>query len=333
MRRRGLFTIVSTAALLVCALSVPGNAQAQAGRKLTFYYVDHGNSDPGYPYWPAYYKGIADAAAMLAPLGVEVKHLSAGEKDLKTQAEMLASAVGANPDGLVTTMRDPETYESILKPLIDKGVPIMAANIFDPRPSGQRIPYLAYYGEDYKRSGAELAEAVIANIKQSGGMKPQSALLVSPSPAAGNGGWDDRFQGFGERLAKEYGTKWQTITDLDGNQMAAFLKKDPTVDLILAHEGWVWYKYLSDLKGMRKSPGKDIYIACIAASQQILYYIKNGNVIAADDDQKYLQGFLPLFDLYLYLKKGGVHPTSVITGMIIDRTNVESILKGDTSYR
>jgi len=333
MRRRGLFLIVSAVALLVCAVSASGKAFAQQGKKLTFYYVDHGNATPGYPYWPVYYKGIADAAALLAPLGVEVKHLSAGEQDLQTQAQMLKEAVAANPDGLVTTMRDPQSYASILRPLIDKGVPIMAANIDDPRPSGERIPYLGYYGVDYQRSGADLAEAVIAYIVRTGGKQPRSALLISPTPMDGNRGWSEWFRGFGERLANEYGTKSQTITDLDGGQMVDFLQKNPNVDLILAHEGWVGYKYLSDLKGMGKSPGKDIYIACISASSQILYYIKDGSVIAAMDDQKYLQGFLPLFDLYLHLTKGGVHPVKVITEVIVDRTNVDSILQGDTSYR
>jgi simple sugar transport system substrate-binding protein len=273
-----------------------------------------------------YYKGIDDATAMLAPLGVEVKHLSAGEKDMQTQAEMLKTAVAANPDGLVTTMRDPKSYDPILKPLVDKGVPIMAANIDDPRPTGQRIPYLAYYGEDYQKSGVDLAEAVIANVKKTGGKKPQFALLISP--VVGNRGWDDRLHKFGERLAKEYGTKSEQITDLDGNQMGAYLAKNPNVDVICAHESWTWYKYLGVLKGMGKTPGKDVYLACIDVSSGILSYIKDGEVVAAHDEQPYLQGYLPLFDLYLYLTKGKVHPVNVTTGIIIDRSNVDSVQAG-----
>jgi simple sugar transport system substrate-binding protein len=267
--------------------------------------------------------GITDATAMLAPLGVEVKHLSAGEQDMQTQAAMLKQAVAANPDGLVTTMRDPKSYESILKPLIDKGVPIMAANIDDPRPMAQRIPYLAYYGDDYQRSGVDLAEAVIANVMNTGGKKPQFALLVSP--VVGNRVWDDMLQKFGERLAKEYGTKSEQITDLDGYQMKDYLEKNPNVDLICASDSWVWYKYLRDLKILGKVPGKDISIACIGASSELLHYIKDGEVVAAYDQQQYLQGFLPLFDLYLYLTKGKVHPVNVTTGIIIDRSNVDSI--------
>ena len=323
MRIKGFHFVVFLLVLLLWTVASVGNVNAQEGKKLVFYYVDHG---PGQVFWPAYYRGIADATAMLAPFGVEVKHLSAGEQDMETQARLLRTAVAANPDGLVTTMRDPKTYDDILKPLVDKGVPIMAANVDDPRPAGQRIPYLAYYGEDFRRSGIDLAEAVIAHIKASGGKKPQFALLVSP--VAGNWLWDYRLRTFGERLASEYGTKSERITDLDGLQVGAYLAKNPNVDLICAHESWTWYKYLSVLDIMGKTPGKDIYVACIDVSSAILPYIKNGKVVAAHDEQQYLQGYLPLFDLYLYLTKGKVHPVNVTTGIIIDRNNVDSVRQG-----
>jgi len=222
-------------------------------------------------------------------------------------------------------MRDPKTYDAILKPLIDKGVPIMAANIDDPRPRGERIPYLSYYGEDYQKSGVDLAEAVITFVKKTRAKKPQFALLISP--VVGNRGWDDRLQRFGERLAKEYGTKSEQITDLDSNQMEAYLAKNPNVDVICAHESWVWYHYLTVLKGVGKTPG-DLYIACIDVSSGILPCIKSAEVVAAHDEQQYLQGFLPLFDLYLYLTKGKVHPINVTTGMIVDKSNADSVQEG-----
>jgi simple sugar transport system substrate-binding protein len=321
MRNKGCLSGVLLLSLIVL---VAGMASAQEAKKLTFYYVDHG---PGPAFWPVYYKGISDAAAMLAPLGVEVKHLSAGAKDMQTQEQMLQQAVAANPDGLVTSIRDPKGYDAILKPLVAKGVPIMAANIDDPRPVGERIPYLTYYGEDQKRAGAELAEAVIAQVKKTGGAKPQRALLVSTG-AVGDPGWQERLQSFAERLAKEYGTKSEQITETDGNQMAAYLAKNPNVDVLCAHESWTWYRYLGQLKGMGKTPGKDILIACFDSSSGILPYLKDGEVVAAYDQQQYLQGFLPLFDLYLYLTKGQVHPVRVDTGMLIDRSSADSIQEG-----
>ena len=323
MKNKSHFFIVILLSVMVLAAGLAG---AQEKKKLTFYYVDHGTTTAGYPFWPQYYRGIKDATEMLAPLGVEVKHLSAGEQDMQTQEQMLRQAVEANPDGLVTTMRDPRSYEAILRPLIAKGVPIMAANIDDPRPAGQRIPYLAFYGEDLRRAGTDLAEAVIASITKTGGKKPQSALLVSP--VLGSPGWQERLQRFGERLTREYGTKCEQISDTDGNQMAAYVAKHPEVDLLCAHESWTWYRYMNQLRGMGRVPGKDITIACIDVSSSILQYIKDGEVAAASDEQQYLQGFLPLFDLYIYLTKGKLHPVSVFTGMVVDQSNASAIQEG-----
>jgi simple sugar transport system substrate-binding protein len=329
MRNKGLFFVAILLSLIVL---VAGMAGAQGQKKLTFYYVDHGNTMADYPFWPQYYRGIKDATEMLAPLGVEVKHLIAGEQDMQTQEQMLRQAVAANPDGLVTTMRDPKSYETILEPLIAKGVPIMAANIDDPRPVGERIPYLAFYGEDLRSSGTDLAEAVIAYVKKTGGKKPEVALLVSP--VLGNPGWQERLQRFGERLAREYGTKCEQISDTDGSQMAAYLAKHPEVDLLCAHESWTWYRYMSQLRSMGRTPGKDIIVACIDVSDTILQYVKDGEVAAAYDEQQYLQGFLPLFDLYLYLTKGKLHPVRVFTGMVVDQSNASTVQEGATAgYR
>ena len=327
MGKRGPFqSAVFLTALALFMVAGAGRAIAQGGQKLTIYYVDHGVKMQNYPFWPVYYKGIEDATAMLAPLGVEVKHLIAGEENLQTQIDMLRQAVAANPDGLVTTMRDPKSYESILKPLIEKGIPIMAANVEDPRPSGQRIPYLAYYGEDNSKSGTDLAEALIARLKETRAKKPGFALLVAP--VANNLLWETRLRLFGERLAKEYGTKYETIVDLNQTGMRAYVEKHPEVDIICAHEYPIHSQYIQQLKGMGKHPGKDIYLACIDVGAGSLQDFKDGYVAAAYDEQPYLQGYLPLFDLYLYLTKHKVHPVRVTTGIIIDQHNVDSVLGG-----
>ena len=168
MRKRGFFVIVSIVVLSLVLFNglLQEKVAEAAEKKYTFYYVDHGV--PGNPFWAVYFKGVEEAAEMLAPHGVEVKHLSA-EADVKKQIDMLKQAVAANPDGIVTSIIDPKSFDPILKPAIEKGIAVMAANVEDPRPAGERIPYLAYYGEDTWKSGAELAEAFIRYVKEING--------------------------------------------------------------------------------------------------------------------------------------------------------------------
>jgi simple sugar transport system substrate-binding protein len=326
MRKKGLLAPVLVLCLFVLATGVAGAQE----KKLVFYYVDSGTERYGYPFWPQYYKGIKDAAEMLAPLGVEVKHLFAENSPARME-EMLTQAVAANPDGLVTIMLNPRSYEAILKPLVEKRVPIMAACVDDPRPVGERIPYLAYYGEDLRKSGADLAEAVIAHVKATGGKAPRRALLVSPH--ADHSGWEERLKRFEERLAAEYGTRCERMNDTAGDMVGPYVAAHPDVDLLCAQESWTWYRYIPQLR-MSKKLDKDFTIACFDLSSGILPYVKQGEVVAVHDQQQYLQGFLPLFDLYLYLKKGKLHPISVYTGQIVNQDNVDAVQEGaNLGYR
>jgi len=326
MKSRALM-ILATIVLAVCA---PGRADAQMkGKKITLYYVDHGT--PGNPFWVVYFRGIDDAAAILKPLGVEVKHLSSGA-DVKKQIDLLKQAAAANPDGLVTSMIDPKSFEPILKPLVDNGVPIMAVNVEDPRPVGQRIPYLAYYGEDTWKSGVELADAFIRYVEQTGGKKPQLILLGNPQ--AGHYVWEARLQKFAETLEAKWGTKSEKIVIGEdptkaGEIVKASLVKNPQIDVIVT-TNWQTHANVALLKSMGKTPGKDVYLAAFDPMPELLQDIKDGLVVATHDQQQYLQGFLPLMDLYLNLTAYGVHPFGIVgTGpIIIDKTNVDSVFAG-----
>ncbi len=328
MRKRLLFVIVSIVVFsLVFAFN--GVQNAKAAEKYTFYYVDHGV--PGNPFWAVYFRGIEEAAEMLAPHGVEVKHLSA-EADVKKQIDMLKQAVAANPDGIVTSMIDPKTFDPILRPAIEKGIPVMAVNVEDPRPTGERIPYLSYYGEDTWKSGAELADAFIKYIKEINGFQPKFVLLCNPM--AGHYVWEARLQKFGEGLAEEYGTKNEKVVVGEDPTKAmeiirAYLVKNPEVDVIVAPVHFT-HANVGLLKQMGKEAGKDVYLACFDLMPETLQDIKDGKVCCTHDQQQYLQGFLPLMDLYLYHEKFKVHPFGVVgTGpIIVDRHNVDSVIEG-----
>jgi len=41
-------------------------------------------------------------------------------------------------------MMDPKSCDPILKPAIERGIPLLAANVEDPRPREEKIPYLCY---------------------------------------------------------------------------------------------------------------------------------------------------------------------------------------------
>jgi simple sugar transport system substrate-binding protein len=204
------FTVLVSLMVLVLLVFAVASYGAQSEEKLTPYYVDHCAA------WHAWtipsYRGISHATAILAPLGLEGMHMSA-EVNVTKHIDILRRAVAANPDGQVTTMIDSKSFEPILRLLADRGMPIMAAIIEDPRPVGQRIPYLTYYGEKTIRSRASLTSVVIEYIKETGGKKPQLAIHCSPTPR--HFAWEARLPKFDERLSMDYGTDGEIIVTGD----------------------------------------------------------------------------------------------------------------------
>jgi len=340
MKRHLKYVVLLLAMALVVGgilgLMLSSTAGAASPKKeYIFYYVDHGT--PGNPFWSVYYKGIEDAAKWLAPYGVKVKHLAA-EADVKKQIEYLKLAVAANPDGIVTSIIDPKSFDPILRPAIKRGIPVMAANVEDPRPPEERIPYLTYYGEDTWRSGVEVAQAVIKYIEERNGFKPKHALLCNPQ--AGHYVWEARLKMFGETLKKKYGTTYEKIVVGEDPTKAmelirAYLVRHPETDVICGPVHFT-HESVSLVREFGKEAGKDIYLACFDLMPETLQDIKEGKIAATHDQQQYLQGFLPLIDLYLYHTKYQVHPYGrVSTGpIIVDKHNVDTVIEGSKAgYR
>lgn len=317
---------------IVVGMLVGATVFAKA-EEYTFYYIDHGTA--GNPFWTVFHKGVQDATEMLAKYGVKVRHLSA-EADLRKQIEMLEMAVAAKPDGIVTSMIDPVSFDPLLRPAIESGIPVMAVNVEDPRED--RIPYLTYYGEDTWASGVELAKAVISYIERTDGFAPQHLLLCNPQ--AGHYVWEARLDTFGEAMIERFGGKSTKIVVGEDPTKAmelirANLVKSPDIDMIVAPVHFT-HANVDLVKTVGKEAGKDIYLASFDLMPETLEDIKAGRVVATHDQQQYLQGFLPLIDLYLYKAKYNVHPFGIVsTGpIIVDQSNVDAVLEGSKAgYR
>lgn len=326
---RTALALITSTLLLLC---VSFNAVAQDKKKLTFYYIDNGNTDPTYAFWPVVYKGIADATALLAPLGVEVIH-QVSMDNLNIQTDLLRKAIATNPDGLVTTMTDPEALTPILQPLVDRGVPIMAANAEDPSPQDERFPCKVFYGSDTGKTGTDLANAVIKQIRETGADAPKVVLFLNHFPKRNL--WEKLFRNFGEVLSREYGTKTETLATSGMATIKSYLAKHPEVDVVCGQGLFIHYVSFI-LPIWHKQAGRDVYLASVDVMPDIVQDIKDGKVVAASDEEQYLQGFLPLMDLYLYAAKSKIHPlNTVFTGPIIwDKSNVDSIAEEiNTGYR
>jgi len=311
-------TLLSACATLLAAALLPvgGVATAAAKDKLVIYSIVHGTlSDP---FWAVYRKGLQDAASAydveLRALGTEV-HSVQGEVDL------FNSALAAKPAGIITTIPDAAAFQEPLERAKAAGIPVIAINVTDSRPKPERVPYLFYIGGDEYLGGQEAAQKVLS-VK-----KPVEAACWIHEP--GHTGLEARAKGWTDEMQKA-GIKSDTLTFRANNPTEAagalkgFLTSHPNVDALFAVGPPPASVALEVLNELGKT-GKVTLISFDLTPEQV-DAIRTGSLLGTIEQQQYLQGYLGIEFMKLYLDHGFVPGGSVLTGPnLVDKANVATI--------
>ncbi len=292
----------------------------------TFYYISHGG--PADPWWAPVIKG-AELAGKL--LGVKVVYLGPTKFSIKWLVDTLESVAAKKPDGIIITITDYKALDKPLRRVIAQGIPVIAVNVYDPRPKPQRIPYMAYIGQDEYQAGYKLAEYTIHWFQEKFGRCPKMAVIGIHE--VGHIGLELRAKGIQDAFKKycpnvPVPEKLDITTDTTKAYeiLKSYLEKHPNVEVIFtlgplgAHPAM---KLIKDL-GLK---GK-VWVSTVDVDQQILNGVKEGIVIACVSQQPFAQGFLPVVFMYLYVKYGIVPPEHVPTGpTIISKDNLNVVIK------
>jgi hypothetical protein len=144
-----------TGMLILCSLFV-GAAFAQ-GDHYRFVMVSHiGSNDPNMNWLTTSMKTFDDKYP-----GVKTEYLSTNEYSLQNFIAILNQAIATHPDGIAVPILNNQALQPILDKAISSGIPVVAFNISDPRPVGERIHYLTYVRGDEYLTGLKLGEHVI----------------------------------------------------------------------------------------------------------------------------------------------------------------------------
>ncbi len=290
----------------------------------TFYYISHGG--PGDPWWAPVIKG-AELAGKL--LGVKVIYEGPEKYSVKWLVDTLEAAAARHPDGIIITITNYQALDQPLRKVIASGIPVIAVNVYDPRPPDQRIPYMAYVGQDEYQAGYKLAEFTIKWFEKNLGHPPKAAVIAIHE--VGHIGLELRAKGIQDAFKKAGLTpppKLSTTTDVTKayNILKSYLQAHPNVEVIFtlgplgAHPAM---KLIKD-QGLK---GK-VYVATIDLDDQILKGIQDGIVICGVSQQPFAQGFLPVVFMYLYVKYGIKPPDHIPTGpTIIDKSMLNLVQK------
>jgi len=321
---RSLF-LASVAVLLVGGLVI--------AEEYTFYMITH--CQPADVFWAAVYRGMELAAKQL---GVKAVYL--GSQTSGDVAEMVANlemALAANPDGIAISITDPVALEPLLREAIDRGIPVVAINVADPRPEEERIPYLRYIGEDSYLTGATQAKAVLKVFEERYGRPPKAVVYGSHEP--GNIVQNIRAQGVIDTV-RAAGVEKAEIVDITYDPakayeiMRAYLEAHPDVEYIATGNSAVAHWMVELLKEMGRLGDLDeppaegqVYVGAIDLDEQVVKDIIAGEVVATVDQQPFLQGYFGIVLLYLWNEGKYMPGADIATGpFLVDRSNAEEML-------
>ena len=319
-RRWAKFASVAAAAALVAACSSTGGKPEEASGdgsgggtvntpRVTIAMVTH--APPGDTFWDLIRKG-AQAAADKD--NIELKYSS--DREGPNQANLVQNAIDSKVAGIAVTLAQPDAMKSAVEGAVAAGIPVVALNAGIDQWADMGA--LEYFGQDETVSGegagqrlaAEGAKKVICVIQEQGSVALEARCAGVKAGLSG---------GSVENLNVN-GTDMPSVE----STITAKLQQDPTIDHVITLGAPIALSAVQSAK----NAGSSAKVATFDTNAALVSAIKDGSVLWAIDQQPYLQGYLAVDSLWLYLNNkniiGGGKPT--LTGpSFIDKSNIDSV--------
>lgn len=265
---------------------------------------------PGDSFWDLIRKG-AQAAADKD--NIELRYSS--DPEAPSQANLVQSAIDSKVDGIALTLAKPQAMAPAVKRALDAGIPVVAFNsgFADFKAMGVQ----QYFGQDEKLAGVAAGD----RLNQDGAKRALCVIQEQGqvSLEARCAGVREGFKGQMEILnvnSKDMPSVESTIT--------AKLQQDPAIDHVVTLGAPIAQAAVQSVG----NAGSQAKVVTFDTNAALVDMIKNGQVQWAVDQQPFLQGYLAIDSLWLYLNNkntiGGGQAT--LTGpSFIDSSNIDAI--------
>jgi simple sugar transport system substrate-binding protein len=278
------------------------NAVFGSHPKYKFVFVNHVTTNPFFT--PTQY-GAADASKLL---GCEYQWTGSENSNVAQMVTAVNTAVTSGADGIAVALIDLHAFNEPVEAALKAGIPVVAYNA--DAPGNAR---LAYIGQDLKLAGEEMGKRIVAAV----GSGEVGLFIATP----GSANLQPRIEG-AEKAIKDSGAAITTHSVATG---AAVAQEQPAIE--------AWYQSHSSAKGMYAVDGgsteslakvmqklglvsKGVHAGGFDLTEQTQKLLKEGNIEFTIDQQPYLQGFLPLLELFLWQVSGTLTgPAEVDTGL------------------
>jgi simple sugar transport system substrate-binding protein len=291
---------------IVASITVPA-----AAAPLKIVMAIHGST--ANEFWQPVKKGFEDACAKIQA----DCQLLFTNTNMSVQEELanVDAALATNPDALILTIPDNNAFTKVVADARAKGVIVIAVNNDDVTPGHNARQ--SYIGPAFLASGMALTKYLTTKFPTDG---PINVLVGVNVPGAN---WSEQRAAGVVKALEDYKTanpgRQVTITKMDvgadpattSDRVGAYLNAHPettayietgSLDVAVAH----W------LKDRGIAPGK-VIVGGFDVESDVLQEMKAGYIQAHADQQPYMQGFMPVMEVYL-AKTVGLAPSDIDTG-------------------
>lgn len=320
MVKRVVFVCLLLVGMVMVSMGVAGAQDAQ----LKFKMVAHGDSTN--PFWIVVIKGMEDACTLL---DADCQWLGDDKLGSPAMAGFWEDALNAEPDGIGTTVADPEVIRSGVDKAAELGIPVIAFNTADPNAGKENaLDILFYIGASEFRGGVANANRVFAQAAADGKTIAKGVCTIQEQ---GHSGLEARCAGV-RSVFEEQGVTLDVINISQDPQASAGVIKDyftanPDANAIFMLGPLPSSALNLYIKDAGIEPGA-LYATTHDTGSEIFQMIKDGYLLQAIDQQPYLQGYETIQWLYLNSQYKLAPGGDIFTGPgVIDQSNVDAIIE------
>jgi simple sugar transport system substrate-binding protein len=285
-----------------------GAGQANTPR-MTVAMITHGV--PGDEFWTIVQKG-AEAAA--AKDNVDLRYNA--DPDSSKQATLVQNAIDSKVDGIALTLAKPEAMAGAIAAADAAGIPVVGFN------SGvndwQKLGAQSFFGLDISGSGVMSADQLVK-----AGAKRGICIIQEQGQVALEEMCQGAKQGFTSGPMDVLYVNGADTPSVEAT-VTAKLQQDPSIDGIVTLGNGIALAAEKSLE----TTGSTAKMTTLNLTKEIVPLIKSGKLLAAIDQQGWLQGYLAVDSLWVYKNNtnvlGGGKP--VLTGpTLIDKDNIDKV--------
>ena len=283
-----------------------------------FVYVCHLTSSQFFT--PTIY-GIQDACVFL---GCSYQWTGSKNSVVSEMVNAMQTAIAGKADGIAVCLIDATAFDAPTSTALAAGIPVIGYNA--DVPAGSPNKRLCFVGQPHYETGYSIANRWLKLVP-----KGSHVMLSIQSPGTLN--FQPRLDGY-----------IQAIKDA-GNPITYDVINSSVDQATIISRIESYYLSHKDLAGMFGTGGGDTYACGLVSAKyglakngvivagfdmfpQTLGYIHTGDMTFTTDQQPYLQGFVPLLQMYLYKLSGGaVAPADTNTSLTyVTKDNVDLYL-------